>query len=48
MKTTCIWCGNSMGEKPPYDDKRETHGVCKKCQKVDIEERVNKFKKRKQ
>jgi len=33
MKIVCSWCrheGKSefVGEKPPFDDTRETHGIC--------------------
>ena len=33
MKTVCSWCRQEgkvalMGEKPPLQDKRETHGIC--------------------
>jgi hypothetical protein len=33
MKVVCSWCRQEgkaefVGEKPPYDDARETHGIC--------------------
>ena len=36
MKVLCAWCVNEgrsgdMGEKPPYDDRRVTHGMCLRC-----------------
>ncbi len=31
MIRICSWCKKSMGEKKPYADKSETHGICPKC-----------------
>lgn len=31
MKRICAWCNKDMGEKAPYDDNRETHGICDCC-----------------
>jgi len=31
MYVICAWCGERMGEKPPYKDKGETHSICDKC-----------------
>src|SRR3990167_10718538 len=31
MKRVCCYCKKSMGQKPPYKDKRTTHGVCGNC-----------------
>lgn len=31
MKIVCAWCGKDMGEKPPYEDKSETHTICPEC-----------------
>ncbi len=33
MKIVCSWCRKEggqefVGEKPPFDDARETHGIC--------------------
>ncbi|MDF0642769.1 MAG: hypothetical protein P0111_01955 [Nitrospira sp.] len=34
MKVVCSWCryegknNDVVGEKPPFDDVRETHGIC--------------------
>lgn len=33
MKIVCSWCRQEggaefVGEKPPFDDARETHGIC--------------------
>jgi hypothetical protein len=33
MKVVCSWCryegkNDVVGEKPPFDDARETHGIC--------------------
>lgn len=33
MRIVCAWCGNDMGEKPPYEDKSVTHGICQECVK---------------
>jgi len=27
----CAWCGKYLGEKEPYEDKSETHGICPEC-----------------
>lgn len=29
----CSMCGDSMGEKAPFDDKGKTHGYCASCEK---------------
>ena len=31
MIIVCAWCKKRMGEKPPYEDKSETHGICQEC-----------------
>lgn len=31
MKIVCAWCGKEIGEKPPYEDKSVTHGICDIC-----------------
>lgn len=31
MLRVCSWCSGSMGEKPPFEDKTVTHGMCDKC-----------------
>lgn len=31
MKVECAWCGKSMGEKPPLENKEVSHGICKTC-----------------
>ena len=31
IKRLCAWCGKDMGEKPPLEDKSETHGMCEEC-----------------
>ena len=31
MLIKCSWCGKEMGEKPPLEDKRTSHGICKDC-----------------
>ena len=31
MKIMCAWCSKDLGEKPPFDDPRVTHSICKEC-----------------
>lgn len=31
MKIICAWDGKEMGEKPPYENKSITHGICAEC-----------------
>jgi hypothetical protein len=31
MIRICMRCGSFMGEKPPYEDTSETHGLCDEC-----------------
>jgi len=31
MIIQCSWCKRKMGEKPPIEDKRITHGICSEC-----------------
>ncbi len=31
MEVVCAWCGRKLGEKPPYEDKGVTHGMCQDC-----------------
>lgn len=31
MIRLCAWCGKTIGEKPPYEDKGVTHGMCPEC-----------------
>ncbi len=33
MCRTCAWCRRFLGEKPPYEDTSETHGICPDCVK---------------
>ncbi len=33
MIIKCAWCQKILGEKPPYEDKSETHTVCEECRK---------------
>ncbi|MFA5401242.1 MAG: hypothetical protein WC359_12415 [Dehalococcoidia bacterium] len=33
MIVKCAWCSKEMGEKPPYENKEVTHGICEECQK---------------
>lgn len=32
----CAKCGKNMGEKPPLDDKSQTHGYCDACLKFEM------------
>ena len=31
MQIVCAWCGKTMGEKPPYENKGVTHTICPDC-----------------
>lgn len=31
MIIVCAWCKHILGEKPPLDDKAQTHGICEEC-----------------
>jgi len=31
MIRVCMRCKCVMGEKPPFEDKSETHGICDEC-----------------
>jgi len=31
MIILCAWCNKRLGEKPPLEDQRETHGMCPDC-----------------
>jgi hypothetical protein len=33
MIVKCAWCKHEMGIKPPYEDRSETHGICKPCRR---------------
>lgn len=33
MIRICAYCGKVMGEKPPFEDRRVTHGMCDACLK---------------
>ena len=37
MTRVCSWCGKSMGEKEPLEDKRITHGICGACEQLVLE-----------
>ena len=39
MTRVCSWCGKSMGEKEPLEDKRITNGICGACQSLVLEGR---------
>jgi len=36
MRVICSWCGKSLGEKPPLDDKSISHGMCEECYKREL------------
>lgn len=31
MIRVCVYCGRILGEKPPLEDKSETHTICEGC-----------------
>lgn len=33
MKRICAWCGNDVGDIPPYEDDDVTHTMCQECHK---------------
>ena len=33
MIVKCAWCGKTIGEKEPLEDKSVTHGICPECVK---------------
>ena len=39
MKRICAWCmpPRFLGHVPPYDDDRETHGICPECAKKELQ-----------
>jgi hypothetical protein len=38
MIIKCSWCGAHLGEKPPYNDQRVTHSICKTCSDDQLKE----------
>jgi hypothetical protein len=36
MTRVCAWCHTWMGEKAPLEDRRITHGICPRCNAVQI------------
>ena len=36
MIRVCCRCLKIMGEKEPFEDKRETHGYCDECFKIEL------------
>ena len=42
MKIVCAWCDKDMGEKPPYEDKGVTHGICPECYREMMPEKKEK------
>ena len=38
MIRICAWCKKKIGEKEPFDDRRETHGICDDCIKKELNE----------
>ena len=41
MIRVCAWCKKVLGEKGKDEDKRITHGVCKKCAEKLLEDNEN-------
>jgi hypothetical protein len=39
-------CKTIFGEKPPYDDKRITHGLCAACAKREVAEYEHRRERR--
>jgi len=35
MKTICAWCNKVLVEGPEADD-QASHGICPKCQKIEL------------
>jgi hypothetical protein len=31
MTRLCAWCKQTMGQRPPLEDKQPTHGICPAC-----------------
>ncbi len=46
MIRVCAWCKKVIGQKPPFEDKSETHGMCESCfskvERGDSNEQVDK------
>jgi len=40
MIIICGWCRVSLGEKPPFEDKEESTGMCPPCYKAMMAEVV--------
>lgn len=38
MKIICAWCQRWMGDKMPFSNLAETHGICPECKKKMMEE----------
>lgn len=36
MIVVCAWCRKKLGQKEPYDDPHETHGICDECIQKEI------------
>lgn len=42
MKRVCSYCKKIFGEKKPFEDKTETHGICPECF-IEVEKDFVKF-----
>jgi hypothetical protein len=38
MIRICAWCDTRMGEVPPLEDERATHGICPRCMEGVLQE----------
>ena len=44
MIRICSYCKIVMGEKEPFEDKSETHGICEKCMKK-VKKQIDEYNK---
>ena len=44
MIRICSYCCEVFGEKEPFENKEETHGICPKCLPIVIKEFKNQMK----
>jgi len=47
MLVICAYCGKTIGEKEPLEDKKISHGCCKECYLKELEklEKMNQLEK---
>ena len=36
MISVCAYCKKKLGEKPPYEDKSVSYGICSECEKKEM------------